>query len=49
MVDFAARDVEDRKADVERRVGIAKIVDRGDRPVPHQFEAAHVADRDERR
>ena len=49
MMGFAARDVEDRQAEIECRIGIAQIVDRLDRAVPHQFEAACITDRDERR
>ncbi len=46
-MDLVARNMEDRQPDVERRIGIAQIVDRLDRAVPHQFEAPRVTDRDE--
>ena len=40
---------EQRQARIERRIGLARVVDRGDRAVPHRAQRARVADRDERR
>ena len=49
QVGLGRRDRQDRQADVERAVGLSRIVDRRDRAVPHRGQAARIADRDERR
>ncbi len=41
--------LQQRQAEVEGRVTLARIVDHGDRPVPHGSERMAVANRDERR
>ena len=46
-VNLVARNVEDRQPDVERGIGIAQIVDRLDRAVPHPLERPRIAHRDE--
>ena len=42
------RNGDQRQADVERAIGLARVVDGRDRPVPHRSDRPRIAHRDER-